>query len=153
MMLDCIFQTSELKDHIENGKIPNDYHLIGDGAFPLTINMMKPFIGNNLDPKQRQFNFLSRARMTVENAFGRLKARWRVLLKFSELDFKKTVMMISTRCILHNICENEGIDVDKQLLDNVNEFELIYIQPDQEEHVINQKEGERKRNSIMNSLI
>lgn len=148
-----IFQTSELKAHIENGKIPKEYHLIGDGAFPLTVNMMKPFPGNNLEPEQRQFNYrLSRARMTVENTFGRLKARWRILIKFSEMDFKKTVMMITTCCILHNMCENEDSVVYKDWLDEVAEFDNVYSQPDQEEHHFNQKEGDIKRKSIMNTL-
>lgn len=90
--------------------------------------------------------------MTVENAFGRLKARWRVLIKFSELDFQKTVKMITTCCILHNLCENDSIVFNKELMDDVVAFDNVYSQPNQEDHMIHQREGELKRNDIMKSL-
>ena len=51
-------------------------HLVGDSAYPLTTWLMKPFPHNGqLSSQQRHFNYhLSRGRMVVENAFGRLKA-------------------------------------------------------------------------------
>ena len=58
-------------------------YLVGNSAYPLTTWLMKPFPHNGqLSFQQRHFNYrLSRARIVVENAFGRLKARWRRLLK------------------------------------------------------------------------
>lgn len=47
------------------------YTFVGDEAFPLRTNLMKPYPFRNLDHGQRIFNYrLSRARRTVENAFG-----------------------------------------------------------------------------------
>ena len=46
--------------------------------------------------------------MVVENAFGRLKGRWRCLLK--RLDFKlENIPYVVSSCVtLHNICEMYG---------------------------------------------
>ena len=67
-------------EYIDNTEVP--LFLIGDPAYPLLPWLMKAYPGNNLIEKQKIFNHrLSRARMTVECSFGRLKGRWRCLLK------------------------------------------------------------------------
>ena len=62
------------------------HHLLGVG-YPLLPRLTKPFAFSSvLTPKQKEFNYrLSRARIVVENAFGRLKARWRHLLKQNDM--------------------------------------------------------------------
>ena len=68
---------------------------------------MKPFADNGgLTPDARTFNYwLSRARIVIENAFGRLKGRWRCLLKRTDMDLKNIPNVIARCVILHNICE------------------------------------------------
>lgn len=60
---------------------PMPYVLVGDEAFPLSENLMRPYprrsVTNNYENKV--FNYrLSRARQTVECTFGILAARFRV---------------------------------------------------------------------------
>ena len=58
-------------------KIP--FVVVGDEAFLLRKNLMQPYPGTGLSRDQRIFNYrLSRARRTVENAFGIMSARFRV---------------------------------------------------------------------------
>ena len=54
--------------------------ILGDGAFPLRSWMMKSHGDAVLTPEKAYFNYrLSRARMIMEGAFGKLKGRLRVL--------------------------------------------------------------------------
>ena len=71
---------------------------------PLLQCLIKPYVGS-VTPEQESFNcYHSSARIVVENAFGRLKARWRILRKIeASIDVAPTI--IAACCILHNICE------------------------------------------------
>ena len=84
--------------------------LLGDSAYPLSQWLMKPFPHNaSLSSAQRAFNYrLSRARIVVENAFGRLKARWRRLMKQNDMDISHVPQVVTACCILHNMCEVHG---------------------------------------------
>lgn len=80
------------------------YVCVGDDAFPLSENLMKPFPGeHDKGSGERAFNYrLSRARRVVENVFGILSAAFRVFDKPIPLspDKAKTVTMACVH--LHN---------------------------------------------------
>ncbi|XP_071958337.1 uncharacterized protein [Antedon mediterranea] len=80
--------------------------LIGDAAYPLKKWLMKPYTNHALTADQRRFNTrLSSARMVVENAFGRLKGRWRILLKRNDVNISFVSDVVASCSVLHNICE------------------------------------------------
>lgn len=58
--------------------------------------------------------------MTVECAFGRLKGRWRCLLKRLDNDISSIAGIAKACCTLHNICEIHGDFFDDEWLQGVN---------------------------------
>ncbi|XP_025602292.2 uncharacterized protein LOC105692981 [Athalia rosae] len=83
--------------------------------------LLKPYpITNNMPLLHRNFNYrLSRARMTAENALGRLKGRWRVLLKRSDLNVEDVKRLAKACFVLHNICESKGEPFHPDWLNNI----------------------------------
>ena len=88
-----IYNGSELKEGLEspnnifNIPLPGDdvpipYYIVGDNAFGINKSLMNPFSIRNMEHHERIFNYrLSRARRVVENAFGILAHKFRVLLR------------------------------------------------------------------------
>lgn len=97
--------------------------ILGDSAYPALTWLMKPFSDNRLQtPGRRAYNYHhSRARMVVENAFGRLKGRWRILLKRNDTRIQKLPNLVIACCVLHNLCESSGEDFDTHLMNEVDQ--------------------------------
>jgi len=81
--------------------------ILGDPAYPAPPWLMKAYpVHDLMSRKQKHFNYRqSRARMVVENAFGRLKGRWRCLLKRNDCHVRNVVSITLPCVVLHNICE------------------------------------------------
>ena len=91
--------------------------ILGDPAYPLMSWLMKCYPETGcLSPEESHFNYRqSRARMVVENAFGRLKGRWRCLLKRMDYMNIDTIINVVACCVvLHNICEFSGDRCDTE---------------------------------------
>lgn len=97
----------------EPASLPNTterfpYVFIGDEAFALRINLMKPYSGKTLTPERFEFNKrLSRARVVVENTFGILAARFGVFQKPINLEPQKAATVTMACCYLHNFLAKE----------------------------------------------
>ena len=84
--------------------------IIGDGAYPATSWLVKPYPHNVVRTNEKkQFNRkLSSARSVVERSFGILKARFHCLLKRLDHELNNIPNVIISCCVLHNICQITG---------------------------------------------
>ncbi|TDH01504.1 hypothetical protein EPR50_G00181260 [Perca flavescens] len=89
------------------------YCIVADKAFPLTDYLLKPYVNRRLTVEQRIFNYrLSRARTVVENAFGIMANRFRVLLTTINIQDTVTVeYIVLACCALHNFLRSEASNV------------------------------------------
>lgn len=84
-------------------KINVPFTLVADDAFALRSNVMKPYPGHYLPATKRIFNYrLSRARRTIENAFGIVSSKFRLLRTTINLDAQKAKLAVKAACVLHN---------------------------------------------------
>ena len=87
-----------------NRATPSPFVIVADDAFPLKNYILKPYPRSTLwDLSKRVFNYrLSRARRTVENAFGILASRFRIFYKPIHLSPSKVENIVLACCALHN---------------------------------------------------
>lgn len=86
--------------------------LLGDQAFPLSTYLMKPFSQAVAAADERKANYnyrLSRARRTVENAFGIMSQYWRIFFTPIAVLPKTVDHVIIASCLLHNLLRANNV--------------------------------------------
>ena len=116
-----IFNASQLRRRIEDGRIgfPDPapitqggrdvpYFILADDAFALKTWLMKPYGRRMLTREERiANNRISRGRRVVENAFGILVSRFRVMRTTIELPPATVREVVFTCVVLHNILRSQ----------------------------------------------
>lgn len=129
--------------------------IVADDAFALKPYLMKPFSFRNANHDEKIFNYrLSRARRVVENLFGIMANRFRILLKTIELNQNNVKLCVSAICALHNWLiktnRNEYLQMDQENLEN------IISENDESDQNYDQNpsnEAKRIRNTLKNYFI
>lgn len=85
------------------------FTFLGDEAFPLKENLMKPFPSKGITHDEKIFNYrLCRARRVVENAFGILATRFRVLQTTINVSVERAEIIVLACCALHNFLRQKS---------------------------------------------
>lgn len=114
------FGTALMNDALdipEPAEMPNTpnkmpYFIVGDAAFPLHTNLMRPYPGHFLDEKKRIFNYrLSRARRVIENTFGIMVQRWRILRKPIVASVEVAELIVQAVVVLHNFLQSNELNI------------------------------------------
>lgn len=119
---------------LSQGGEPVPFVFIGDEAFPLSYNLLRPYPRSGLNESKRIFNYrLSRARRIVEATFGVLKRKWYVYHRDFECQVDTVDKVIKATCVLHNYLiekeptyleETNSIERSQEVLFNGNSFML-----------------------------
>jgi len=101
-----VFSKSTFNEALQTNtlNLPTEGVFVGDDAFPLRKNIMKPYsMTRPLTIKERIFNYrLSRACCVSENAFGVMVSRFWVYEKPIPLQLHKVDQLIKATFVLHN---------------------------------------------------
>ncbi|XP_067203329.1 uncharacterized protein [Linepithema humile] len=97
---------------LPGSNIKFNHYIVADQAFPLDKHIMRPYPGNNLGEEKNIFNYrLSRARRTIENAFGILVQRWRILRKEIISSVETCEEIVMAAIVLHNFLQKSAKDI------------------------------------------
>lgn len=109
------------------------YVFVGDEAFSLSQNLLRPYPGKKLTENMRIFNYrLTRARRYVECSFGILTNKWRIFHTPMNLSLEFSKDVVKACCILHNfVRDRDGIQFQDTL--TINGLENLSTIPGEEE--------------------
>ena len=127
-----IFSHSNIFEALHEGQVyqepiaivdghPIKPYLVGDAGYKLAPYLIVPYPGQNLPIEKQNFNYWhSSTRMIVEQAFGRLKGRFRllngVLFVKDPMDHAK---IVGCGCILHNLMMQMNDVYDRKWVNGV----------------------------------
>lgn len=148
-----VFRRSEIFERLTHHLLPPDYHIIGDAAYPLSVNLLTPYRDTgHLTRTQIRYNTrLSSIRSIIEGAFGLLKCKFRRLKYLDIADYDFGIKMIGAACVLHNfLIEHDEINFE---INEEEEVEEVQEEIAMEREEIANNKAKDKRNRISELLI
>nr|CAH7763915.1 unnamed protein product [Callosobruchus chinensis] len=98
-------------EKIRNSATELPYVFIGDEAFHLRPDFLKPFPQGNLSKEKKIYNYrLSRARRIIENVFGIMAARFQILHTNINMSLDRIDLVVLTCAVLHNFLRRKCSD-------------------------------------------
>ncbi|CAN8030517.1 unnamed protein product, partial [Ixodes persulcatus] len=96
------------------------YVFVGDEAFQLRPDFLRPYPGRYLSDELRIFNYrLCRATRCVENTFGILATRFRIFRRPIDLLPDHATGVVLAACVLHNYLRDDRLYLPDAYADEV----------------------------------
>ncbi|KAM7313999.1 protein ANTAGONIST OF LIKE HETEROCHROMATIN PROTEIN 1 [Ixodes scapularis] len=103
---------------LPNSTVIAPYVFLGDEAFHLRPDFLRPYPGKHQDDDKRIFNYrLSRARRCAENAFGVLASRFRIFRRTINLLPEHADYVVMATCALHNYLREDSVYIPPSYVD------------------------------------
>ncbi|XP_059473101.1 uncharacterized protein LOC132195251 [Neocloeon triangulifer] len=91
-----------------------ELHVVGRRSLPLEMCLMTPYCKTHFKSAEEDFRekFFNRrlhnAQIVIDDAFGRLLGRFRIIMSNKKYGVSTMIKIITTSVILHNICEEKA---------------------------------------------
>lgn len=133
------------------GLCGDEYHLLGDSAYPLRQYLITPYRDyGTLTEQQIKFNKrFSATRVKIENSFALLKQRWRQLTNLDFFEVDRLTNFIIACCVLHNLCISDN---DEWHISDDTTINADDVTEEVESNLSLRRLGEEKRNNIVEML-
>ncbi|KAK8773621.1 hypothetical protein V5799_011850 [Amblyomma americanum] len=97
-------------EHLPGTQTAAPHVFVGDEAFQLRPDFLRPYSGRSQSEEKRIFNYrLSRARRCVENTFGVMVSRFRVFRRSINLLPSNVDNVVMACCVLHNFLRDDVV--------------------------------------------
>ena len=113
---------SGFMEEVQDGLLGEIFWVAGDEAYPVSEWIIVPYPASTLTDDEDNFNFyLSSLRIHIEQAFGMLTARWRLLRDRLNFSLRHCSNIMSVCMKLHNYCVEEDSEHGRRSWDGVKE--------------------------------
>ncbi|XP_053670264.1 uncharacterized protein LOC128720610 [Anopheles nili] len=123
------FTGSELPSQNINGNNVKSF-IVSETSYPLLPWLVHGYVAPQTAEEETFNQHLGKARVAVDEAFERLRARFRILHKKIDIDINFVPQILLTCCILHNIMEKRKVPFFESWKDTAKESEQKFPQPD-----------------------
>ena len=99
----------DIPEPVPLNNVNTPFYLIGDSAFKLLPNLMKPYPSYSTTNKQKVYNYrLCRVRRIIENCFGIMACKFRIFRRSIEVYPCFAEDIVLACCTLHNYLREEN---------------------------------------------
>lgn len=144
---DKVLEKSALYQRANRGML-KDVWVVGNSGFPLMDWVLAPYTRQNLTWTQHAFNEkVGEVQKVAKEAFMRMKARWSCLQKRTEVKLQDLPVVLGACCVLHNICEMRGEQLNPELRFDLFDDEMV------PENIVRSMNAAQARDQIAHKLL